>query len=378
MQCASCRFENMPQQTQCVRCGASLIASDPRIAITPPRAGAWEKRLRVASILRAIHLQFDSLGRVGHSLHLDDVAAVTFRSCNVTTAAMFWRAIVPGLPQWYLGRLLHARVFFFGYLIALAVTLLTLGTSLSTITLGLIGAFHLMSLIDAASTLCSDRSDRFALLSVMVIGAILLFYLPTSSLLWNRFGIQQVVGTVGPFQDGDTLLFRRSWTAAPPPVGELVLYNAPTVQYNTPGAINRLTGPMFERVLAVAGQEVAWRGGLLTVDGVAPAVPPLGRTGGLVPDVQFVVPEQCCYIAPLATLQQGIGYGNALWFGFVPQRNLRMPTDSGTWQQMGIVPYGSVYGTVWGVRRGLFSFVNIEASETPLQRGIDLNPENEE
>lgn len=360
MQCTSCRFENMPQMTQCARCGAAL-AGDDAVAVTPPRAGNWEKRFRLATLIRFVNNQFESLGRFGRLLRLDGVAAVTFRTCNIRTASLFWRAAIPGLPQLYLGRNQHARIFFFGYVAALLVTILTLGTTLSSIAIGLVVSFHLMSIIDVAWTTCDDRSDRLALLSVMVIGACLLFYLPTSAIVWNRLGVQSVVGNIGPLRGGDSLLFRRSFATFTPQVGELVLYNAPLYRYNTAGAINMFGGATFERVIAVAGQEVAWRGGKLFVDGVISEARPLGNPTGTVPDIQFTVPDGCCYIAPMAMLQAP-GYAVG-WFGLTyvnAGRGLRMPTDSTTWQHIGTVRHESIYGVVWSVRRGLFSFVSTQ------------------
>ncbi|MGL4942402.1 MAG: hypothetical protein ACRC46_04340 [Thermoguttaceae bacterium] len=360
MQCTSCRFENMPQMTRCARCGAALT-SDDATSVVPPRAGSWEKRLRTATLIRFVNNQFESLGRFGRLLRLDEVATITLRNCNVQTASLFWQAAIPGLSQLYLGRYQHARIFFFGFLAALFVTLVTLGTSISNIALGLVVSFFLMSIIDTVWTVCRHRSDQIAILSVMVIGAILLFYLPTSVIIWNRIGVQTVVGNIGPLRSGDSLLFRRSLVMFTPQVGELVLYNAPDYQYTTTGAVNRFGGATFERVIAVAGQEVAWRGGKLFVDGVASEVSPLGTPFGTVPDVQFTVPRGCCYIAPMAMLQSpAYGFG---WFGLTyvaAGRALRMPTDSATWQQIGIVRNDAIYGVVWGVRRGLFSFVNTQ------------------
>jgi hypothetical protein len=46
MQCASCRFENMPGVGACGRCGSPLGLNTLAIDVHPPRASTWSKRLR--------------------------------------------------------------------------------------------------------------------------------------------------------------------------------------------------------------------------------------------------------------------------------------------------------------------------------------------
>ena len=263
---------------------------------------------------------------------------------------MFWKGLVPGLAQWYIGRKPHDKVFFFGWLFLALLTFLTFGLTISNILLGLAISWHLASIIDVAIVTTQDRSDRIALSSVMVIGAVFLFYVPTSTLCWNHLGVQGVNGEAGPLRDGDTLLYTMSWNTIKPRVGDFVLYNAPQVEYPSSGpghVVNRLGGNMFDRVLALEGQTVSWKEGQLTIDGNPSFYQPFISVTHP-PDVTFVVPKGQCYIVP------GVAF-----------RRLRMPTDGAYWQQVGLVPFESIYGTVWGVRRSLFRFVDIRTTDPP-------------
>src|SRR5919204_650375 len=46
MQCPSCRFQNMPGVEVCGRCGSSLRLATAVVDVHPPRARAWQKRVR--------------------------------------------------------------------------------------------------------------------------------------------------------------------------------------------------------------------------------------------------------------------------------------------------------------------------------------------
>jgi len=322
-----------------------LPGSNVPVGVEPPRAGKLEKMLHLAAVLRMTN-RFGGVAAVG----LDwtwrkflSLFRLEIRSVDAAILGMSWKGFVPGFAQWYTGRTPHDKFFFFGWLILLFLTLLTFGLHSSGLLLGLAMAWHLTSFVDMALNTSSRYADRFFQFCLMVIGAILLFYLPTSALCWNHLGIQGVAAAVGPLRSGDSLLYTGSWRTIKPRVGDIVLYQAPRVQYSSaPDVQHRLAGNMFDRVLALEGQTVSWNGGILRIDGeLSPHQPFVAIAGP--PDTTFVVPEGQCYIVP------GVAF-----------QHLAMPNDPQTWQQIGLVPYGSVYGVVWGARRSLFHFVDLQ------------------
>ena len=349
-QCSSCQFENLPQYQTCVRCGSILPGSNAPVGVEPPRAGKIEKAFRLAKVIRTLNR---GAGITADCLDWTWQKAVPLfrleiRSVDLAILGMFWKGLVPGLAQWYMGRTPEDKIFFFGWLALLFLTLLTFGLPISQFLLGFVIAWHFASIIDAVIITCRERnhSDRFFCFAVMVIGAVLLFYVPTSALCWNHLLYQRVTVAAGPLQSGDALLYTMSWNTIKPRVGNIVLYQAPRVEY--PSSTNqnhvyRLQGNMFDRVLALEGQTVSWQGGTLAIDGVLSPYQPLAPIPNP-PDTTFVVPAGQCYIVP------GVAF-----------ERLQMPSDAQTWQTMGLVSYESVYGVVWGARRSLFRFVNLRS-----------------
>ena len=337
----------MPQYTTCVRCGSILPGSNAPVGVEPPRAGKIEKALRLAAVIRVLNRFTGTImdcftwawQKSRPFLKLE------IRPDDLVIFTTFWTGILPGLPQWYIGRTPEDKIFFFGWLALLFLTVLTFGLPISDFLLGLIIAWHLASIIDGVIITSAGYSDRFFLFCLMTICAVVVLYLPTSTLCWNHLGVQRVSIDADPFRRGDGLLYTMSQDTIQPQVGDIVLYHAPRIRYQSQTQANteyRLEGNMFDRVLALEGQTVSWKGGVLTVDGMPSPHQPLVSFAHSPPDTTFIVPAGQCYIIPGAAFQ-----------------HLDMPTQEQTWQEMGLVPYGSIYGAVWGARRSLFRFVDL-------------------
>ena len=346
-QCQSCRFENMPQYQTCVRCGSILPGSNAPIGIEPPRAGKLEKSLRLASVIRTINRCTGTIiGGIAWAWQtIRPHLQLQIRSADLTILGMFWKGIIPGLPQWYFDRKPHDKIFFFGWLTLLLLSFLTFGLPISGILFGLAISLHLCSIIDIAIITSPLNRDRFFLFCICVIGAIFLLYIPARTLTGNHFNAHTVGITVGPLQRGDGLLYTRSWRTITPKVGDVVLYRVPGARVQQGGDVIIFLGAnLFDRVLALEGQTVSWEDGQLFVDGVPSPYQPVDPTN-LPPNTTFVVPEGQCYI------HLSMPLGN--WG--IPDEILR---------SMPLVPYKSIYGTVWGVRRSLFRFVDINEGGT--------------
>ena len=346
MQCPSCRFENMPQYTKCVRCGSILSGEDASIGVQPPRAGKLEKRLRISQWIRFFNRVCLGGGKIAG---IEITSLFHSRSVQDNLWALAWRAAIPGFPQWYLGMIRHAQVFFFGWLILLLFSLITYGLTISTFLIGLVISFHLSSILNAVIFLCRERSDRIALGFVMLLGAVLLFYVPVYFLLGGYYGLHRVTAAAGSLQNGDSILYTQTGEEFQPQTGQVVLYMAPEITYQAGGngygpANNRLFGNMFDRVLAVAGQTVTWKNGQLFVDDQLSSLKPVVSLRNKPPDTTFVVPNGYCHIVPAVAFQQ-----------------LNMPTNPTDWQSITTVPNHSIYGHIWGIRRSLLHFVDLNA-----------------
>ena len=344
MQCPSCRFENMPQFTTCVRCGSILPGAETDIGVQPPRAGKWEKRLRISRLMRSFNRAGEWVVRL---TRIDAWTLFHERSTQDNLLALAWRAAIPGWPQRYLGMRLHARVFFFGWLLLLLLTLITYGLLISNILIGLVVSFHLSSIVGAVIFVTRNRSDRIALGFVMLLGAGLLFYTPSTLLLWRYFGLQRVTAAAGPIQNGDALMFIYTRDSFQPQAGQVILFIAPDVTYQAGGngygqVNNRLFGRMFDRVLAVGGQTVTWKDGQLIIDDQPSTWRPLVPLMGRPPNTTYTIPNGCCLVVPAVAF-----------------RLLTMPTKPEDWQRMTVVSNYSIYGRVWGIRHSLLHFVDL-------------------
>src|SRR5437660_6889638 len=120
MQCASCRFQNMPGVDVCGRCGSSLRLATAVLDVHPPRARPWVKRLR-----RILPLSRASVG-------VRDAAAEVSRQLRWTAdelrvpvpeAALLLRLVVPGWAHFRCGQRFRGRVYLGLYLALLAVGL---------------------------------------------------------------------------------------------------------------------------------------------------------------------------------------------------------------------------------------------------------------
>ena len=345
----------MPQNQTCIRCGSILPGSTVPCGVEPPRAGKIEKTLRLASVIRIMNRFTGVAANCLDWIWQKTVSNLQFqiRSPDLTILGMFWKGILPGLAQWYIGRKPHDKIYFFGWLILVCLTLLTFGLPIFGVLIGLMFAWHLASIYDIALITCKIHSDRFFLFCLMVIGALLLFYAPTVSLgrstIGRHLGVQVVAVDAGPLRNGDALFY--TWSVEPitPQVGDVVLYQAPSVQYQGRGQAPGqgepvqylLAGHMFDRVLALEGQMVSWKDGALTVDGEPSPYQPLVLIQEP-PDAAFVVPAGQCYIVPSVALQ-----------------HLQVPREARHWEAMGLVHNGNVDGVVWGARRSLFHFVDL-------------------
>src|SRR5262245_58404504 len=112
MQCANCRFENMPGVEACGRCGASLRLATGTLDVHRPRAGKWSKRVRRVP---------------GHAVprRLKNAASTGWASLRSGALAeaparpVVWRMIVPGWPQLFLRRRLLGHALLWTWLAGL-------------------------------------------------------------------------------------------------------------------------------------------------------------------------------------------------------------------------------------------------------------------
>ena len=281
MQCPSCRFENMPGMQKCVRCGGVLGAALVDINVNPPRAGQrWTRHL-------------DGFSRVWNRLTGKTLQQVSVIRADIDVPVPLITLIWPGWPQFAANRRLLGYVFCSVFVLSLIPALLTWGSGLSTLLLGLALACHFSSVMDIVLHTEEGRQNvgqMFGLLAV-VVGVI---YLPAywfGQTIAQPVVIQRSLGAHLPA--GDVLLINsRSLRTTPAQPGDIVLYDQDGSAI--PGYVIR--GDWIERVLARGPCRVEYAKQQMKIDGQVTKQQPMA---GQLPDgLDLQIPADHVLLAP--------------------------------------------------------------------------------
>ena len=287
MQCANCRFENMPGSADCARCGTSMKLATMTIDVHPPRAPKWLKPAHRA-VRRGAGLRFhlrDAMKNYRATAIAESKIAPSF------TREVALRLIVPGWAQFYLRRRGRGYVFMTAAGIALLFALVFVGTTLGNLALGMLFSMHSASVSDAVLAPGSNvRESIFAGLMVYaVLGGIV--YLPGIWLV-TRITMPYVLQdrAPSPFLTDDVLLVRRF--PGPKP-GNVVVYNRPDRRFtlNPLGHEARyldMRGLGVDRILAGPGDHLVSSDGELLLNNKPVSYRPLN--GGALPEFDRRVP----------------------------------------------------------------------------------------
>lgn len=211
--------------------------------------------------------------------------------------------------------------------------------------LGLAFAMHVVSASDALVGSFATAADRlrFSAMSIAVLA--LAAYLPTLWLVSRVATPVRINQTIPPFAQGDVLWYNRE---AEPVAGDIVLYDVPHLQIND--AANHRTfvfdNQWISRIVALEGQTVEWKNGVLLVDGTPSEWQPSGaadvsewrgyvhdrpvplQPGGAVaaaPDGTWVVPAKSVCILADSLVPPGANLGIGQWqtISTVPESRIR-------------------------------------------------------
>ena len=298
MRCTRCEFENIPGVKTCIRCGSVMEAEAP-IAIDPPRAPPWKKRVRRLVRPLAAHGNGMIPQRVPITLESrlfgHDIAGITWRDVGRTVRHVL-QSLVPGLP-WFLRR--EYRVFRWAAGVWLGVFLLMAfwyGTGAGQLFRGLTVAVHAM-LIGYANGLgrLRRRSTRLAVSLMLVFLVWVPYRLIPAAFPTARMNMD--IPAQG-LLTGDTVVGWQGVTRVPVTVtrGMLVLGRLPILQlYGDEWRITRVhTSPILPvQIVGLPGETVRLADGQYYIDGAplpvdAFPVPPYLRN---IEEVEIHVPD---------------------------------------------------------------------------------------
>lgn len=300
MQCANCRFENMPGVAACGRCGSSLRLATAVMDVQPPRATAFAKRWRRWSLptQRGWRRFWDTcLTATSRFIH----AFGDTPELDMPLPRVLARLVVPGWAHIYCGHRWRGGVFLVLFAACLLPGLLYWGTALGANLLGLAFGIH------ASATLDLIWQGRYGFLhrmamsltssAVLVVG----LYLPVGLVL-HCLAAPRVLEFVGqPFEAGDVLLVNRwAYVRTPPQPGDVVCFwrhDSPVFQTERGVNMRVPAGEDIDRILAGPGMKVVWENGTLQLDGLATPWQPL-NTAVAPQRWQVTVPKDTYLIYP--------------------------------------------------------------------------------
>lgn len=326
MQCPNCQFNNMPGTATCARCGSSLTLASSDLDVHPPRAGSMALAFRrLVPFQHALYAFRDRASGISH-------CTLPALDARMPETALLIRLVVPGWAQLRLGQRRLGHFLLWAWLALMLSGLLYFGTSAGSILMGLAFSVHSFGAADLINRAATNRGfgaqlGRSILVSVVLALAL---YGPGAYLL-TRIADPLTLGyTAGPFREGDSLLVNH-W--ATPDRGSVVMYDVPRYQrpYQRGGPGRQIvgySGQRIDRVVAVEGDRVEIRGGVLLVNGKLATHLPLGaaRPGTI---REFTLGEEMVFIVPSTT------------------PDLTFATDPTLLMEMSIVPRGSIRGVVY-------------------------------
>jgi signal peptidase I len=180
--------------------------------------------------------------------------------------------LVPGWPQFYLGRKTFGRIFLFGYLSYLLLGILFIGTTPGALLLGLAIAFHASSIADVVIA-HADNNESRVLYSLACLSLVaLVLYLPPYHLISRVAMAQQFVVDLPPFQAGDVIIYNPSaYRQSDPQIGDIVFFHLPNMRIqrrqNRQNVFFDFIGQeVVGRVIALPGQKVTFDKGRLMIN----------------------------------------------------------------------------------------------------------------
>jgi hypothetical protein len=318
MQCASCRFENMPGLSTCGRCGSSLILNSVVIDVQPPRASRAAKRLRRwfpgRHYYRTRDLASEALRRTTGTI-TDDLRV------PLPEPSIAPRLVIPGWAHIHAGFALRGRAFLGIYSLLLGLGLFNWGNDAGALFLGLAFSVHVSSVLDILSRRSAVRFPSMMVTAALVSAVLALgLYSPAGWVLSRVAATRQFDHAVPPFERLDVVLFNR-WAFAwrPPRPGDVVLF-LPAIEATVPLRDQPVghTRWMFrenecvDRVLGRPGDHVRWEDGKLSINGVAVSWTPL-VPAKLPGELEITVPDDRYLILPTTSLATNAGVPASEW-----------------------------------------------------------------
>jgi hypothetical protein len=253
----------MPSVKACGRCGTSLQLGAMAISVYPPRASAWAKWWR--RWFWSPRINWRRAAELGGELLL---GANARRRPSWPAVS---RMVIPGWPQIHMGQVARGWSFLGAFLALGFLALISLGTVIGSVFLGLAVAAHAASVLDVVIGETGQSRARFTYAIFCLAGLGLAVYWPLSHVTSAWIVPRQIAAITPPFLRGDVVLISSGlYTLRQPKPGDVVLYEIPRARvggrYWGMAANYDIQGQRIDRIIAGPGQQVRMEGTRLLVD----------------------------------------------------------------------------------------------------------------
>lgn len=262
MQCPRCEFENIPGQSRCLKCGASLETKAEDFDPHPPRMPYWKRPIRNT---------FRFLRRFSMSPGIDineDVPA-WIQKIRGSKFLAFFLSILPGLGHFFLGRFRDIVLWLGLWLLLLGLGLWFWGGFWGILFLAFSVMIHAWIAIDCLPIRETESlAARFGLIVVLGFFIFLIYRMILLTAFHDiRGGYISLTIPAHLIESGDYLLGSRNrLNRAPLSRGDVVL--CPLERIINRGILGR-QGEMMVQIVGLPGEKLQIREGMYLVNGIA-------------------------------------------------------------------------------------------------------------
>jgi len=261
MRCERCKFENIPGQKTCIKCGSALELEPAAINVYPPRMSRWKKPFR--SLLRLIRRskvvpQEDI--RLQYRSWLKEVFSGSFLG--------LFLSIIPGLAHAVQNRFKEIRLHFLAWLVLLLSGLFLYGSAVGFICLGLAVGIHAGIAVQYGIIKDLANLREKIITVVLVLIALTFIYRYTPRILFPSLtgGFSSLTVPHYRVEAGDYLL---AWAGLDQETllarGSLVLIHP--VTFTSHGRTTVSREEIIGQVVGLPGEQLEIRSGVFIVDG---------------------------------------------------------------------------------------------------------------
>lgn len=277
MQCPQCEFHNAPGLASCVRCASLLDFA--RVSFEPPR----DTRNAVGRAARrtARHTRRS----FGGTLQRVDRMFQARRLLPNADATAVVLSVIPGLGQWWVGKLHLGLCLFALWVFTIILALIATGTDAGWFLRMSVVAVHCLAInLLLMRDLLAMSFLRRALFGITIYACVMLcVYLPAVAAIGRVGSLTRVelIARTTQMSMGDVFLVGGAWTNPSTwQRGHVVSYN--TRQVNGAGVFLH-AGQNIDRIVAVEGDTVSMFEGRLSINGAVPPpeLQPLAPLGGI-------------------------------------------------------------------------------------------------